>query len=65
MASPIQSSDSQDGADKYDLQVNIAYLEKKEQDQTQDIFLANEQIIKMREAWDADKAMMLDYQNKL
>ena len=48
----------------YELEVNIAYLEKKTQDQDHQLFLAQEELVKMREAWDADKMRMLDYENK-
>ena len=53
-----------DDKPSYEWEVDMAYLEKKTQDQDHQLFLAEEELVKMRETWDADKMRMMDYKNR-
>lgn len=59
-----KANGSTEDESRYDLEVNIAYLEKSVQDNTQELMLAHDQISIMQDNWNEDKTRMLDYQNK-
>ena len=62
----MEDESRQEDVDKlrYEWEVDMAHLEKEKQDQGHQLFLAQEEIVKIGETWDADKVRMMDYENK-
>ena len=55
---------SEESKTREDLEIDIAHLEKDNQDQAHQLLLAHDHLAKMKENWDRDKESMLDYQMK-